>query len=190
MALNLGGILQGVGGILGGIQGGNAGGVRALGGLLSVGGQIASSISPVPAMTKRPQLPTNKPGIGLQGPKMGAAVGRGFFQKYPNLATAIQRFRNAGMSQVTRSRLHGMLRRFGPELLISGGILTAAAVSELMMAGPGHRRMNPANVKALRRSMRRLDSFHKLCVSTDKLRRPRSRGCKSKGGGTQFVRQG
>jgi len=118
-------------------------------------------------------------------------VGKGFFAKFPNLATQIQAFRNAGMSQVTRSRLYGLLKRFGPELIISGGILTAAAVSELMMAGPGYRRMNPANIHALRRAKRRLESFHRVCMDVDALRRPRSRSCKSKGGSaTQFVRQG
>jgi hypothetical protein len=83
-----------------------------------------------------------------------------------------------------------MLKRFGPEVLITGGILSAAAVSELMVAGPGHRRMNPGNVKALRRSMRRLESFHHLCVRADKLKRPRSRKACKTGGGSQFVRQG
>lgn len=122
----------------------------------------------------RPSVPNpsvpRMPGLG------GAIVGRRFFNKWPNLATAIQRLRNAGQ-RISRSQLYGMLKRFGPEFLIGAGILTAAAVNELAMAGPGHRRMNPANVKALRRSMRRLNSFHKLCNKTDMLRRPRRKKC-------------
>jgi hypothetical protein len=117
-------------------------------------------------------------------------VTRGFFNRFPNLALAIQQLRARGM-KVKRSQLWSMLKRFGPELLVTGGLLTAAAVSELMVAGPGRRRMNPANVHALRRSMRRLESFHKLCVSADRLRTPRRRACKtSSGRQQQFVRQG
>ena len=103
-----------------------------------------------------------------------AVVGRTFFNRWPNLATALQRFKNAGQN-VTRAQLYSMLKRFGPDFLITGGILTAAAVSELMMSGSGRRRMNPGNVKALRRSMRRLESFHHLCQKSDKLRKPRAR---------------
>lgn len=107
-----------------------------------------------------------------------ATVGRGFFNRFPNLATGIQRWRNMG-KPVTRAKLYSMLKRFGPEFLISGGILTAAAVNELMMAGAGTRRMNPGNAKALRRACRRVESFHKLCVRADKLRnRGRSRARK------------
>lgn len=187
MALNIGGLLGGVGQALGGLQGANVSNVRAFGNILSG----VSQAFPQPSTpTFNPMMRTN---MAAAGPVMrvGAAVTRGFFAKFPNLATQIQAFRNAGMSQVTRARLYSMLKRFGPELLISGGILTAAAVSELMMAGPGHRRMNAGNAKALRRSMRRIESFHRLCVRADSLRAPRRRSkpCRSTGS-TQFVRQG
>ena len=190
MAFDIGGFLGQVGGILG---------KSSIGGLQNAGAVASLASSFVPkqtAMAKRPALPSPSKGP-INGPKpMGGllssakAVGRSFFQKYPNLATAIQRYRNAGMSQVTRGKLYQLLKRFGPELIISGGILTAAAVSELMMAGPGYRRMNPANVKALRRSVRRLEGFHKLCVHVDRLRRPRSRKGSRVGSGSTFVRQG
>jgi len=97
-----------------------------------------------------------------------ATVGRGFFNRFPNLATSIQALRNRG-SNVSRSSLYSAMRRFGPEMLVSGGLLTAAAVSELAVAGPGRRRMNPGNVKALRRAHRRMRSFHKVCVDNDQL---------------------
>lgn len=118
-------------------------------------------------------------------------VARGFFNRYPNLAVVIQGWRDRGI-KVTRAQLWGMLKRWGPEILVSGGIITAASVAELMMAGPGHRRMNAGNAKALRRSLRRLDAFHRLCVRTDKYRggsRRRAKPCKT-GSGSQFVRQG
>jgi len=123
-------------------------------------------------------------------PRVGGVVGRGFFNRYPNLAAVIQRWRDLG-HKVTRAQLYSMLKRWGPEVLVTGGIITAAAVSELMVAGPGHRRMNAGNAKALRRSLRRLESFHKLCVRADKFRGRgirRSKPCKT--GSAQFVRQG
>lgn len=180
MALNLGGILGSVAGLFGGNQNPYFQGVSNL---ASLAGQFVPQPSAQTVAMRAPQA---------VGPMLRSVptVGRRFFDKYPNLATAIQGLRNMGR-KVTRGQLYSMMKRFGPEILISAGILTAAAVSELMVAGPGRRRMNPGNVSALRRSMRRLESFHKLCVTSDKLRRPGRRtakGCKP-GSGT-FVRQG
>jgi hypothetical protein len=103
-----------------------------------------------------------------------ATVGRRFFDKFPNLATAIQGYRNMGKN-VSRGQLWSLMKRFGPDFLITGGILTAAAVSELAMAGPGRRRMNPGNVKALRRAHRRMKSFHHVCQTNDHLLHARRR---------------
>lgn len=124
-----------------------------------------------PAMSKVPAI------VGGAA-RAGAVVGRGFFNKWPNLATSIQKMRNAGQN-VSRSKLYSMLKRFGPEFLVSAGILTAAAVSELALAGPGHRRMNPANSKALRRATRRIKSFHRLCGDADIIK-TRRRSCAKK----------
>jgi hypothetical protein len=109
--------------------------------------------------------------------RTGAVVARGFFNRFPNLATAIQTLRNGGMN-VSRAKLYGVMKRFGPEFLVTGGLLTAAAVNELAVAGPGYRRMNPANVRALRRSVRRIESFHRLCKTTDRLHRPKRKAYK------------
>jgi hypothetical protein len=103
-----------------------------------------------------------------------ATVGRSFFNRFPNLAVAIQGYRNMGKN-VSRSKLYSLMKRFGPDFLISGGILTAAAVSELAMAGPGRRRMNPGNIKALRRSHRRMKAFHHVCQQNDTLLHVRKR---------------
>lgn len=154
----------------------------------SLGLEAAQTFMPQPAsnpyaiqVANRPVQPVSAgsvPGAVIRGAgavaRTGAVVGRSFFNKWPNLATAIQRMRNAGQN-VSRSKLYSMLKRFGPDFLITGGILSAAAVSELIMAGPGHRRMNVGNVKALRRGMRRIESFHKLCSKADRLRRPKAR---------------
>ncbi|MGH8755345.1 MAG: hypothetical protein ACREU0_05895 [Burkholderiales bacterium] len=186
MALNIGGLLGQVGNIFGGGQNPIFQGVSNV-------ANLASQF--FPQATGRPiGAPTTLqafPAMAAAGPIMRgmATVGRSFFNRFPNLATAIQGYRNVGQ-KVTRANLYSLLKRFGPELLISGGILTAAAVSELMIAGPGRRRMNPGNVKALRRSLRRLESFHHLCVKVDRLRRPRSRKASGRGSAQQFVRQG
>lgn len=180
MALNIPGILNQVGSIFGGNQNPYFQGISNV-------ANLASQFVAAPTGL-RPPVPTTAAGTAAM--RAGAVVGRSFFQKFPNLATAIQALRNRG-ANVTRSKLYSLLKRFGPDILISGGILTAAAVSELMMAGPGHRRMNPGNVSALRRSARRIESFHRLCVRVDRLRAPRRRSCKvGKGGAQQFVRQG
>lgn len=179
----LGGAISGIGSLLGG--GSPATALQNFSSFLPSYGGFGGG-SP-PSNTNPYATPT----MGAAGPAMRsvAVVGRRFFDKFPNLATYIQQYRNMGKN-VTRAKLYSLLKRFGPDILISGGILSAAAVSELMVAGPGRRRMNPGNVKALRRSMRRLESFHHLCMRVDKLRRPRARRAGARGGAQQFVRQG
>lgn len=185
MALNVGSLLGQVGQIFGGVQNPI---FQGLSNVATTAGSIltAATQAPTPGVPAIPRPMPTMPGVVLRA---GAMVGRGFFQRFPNLATAIQQLRNRGMN-VKRSQLWSLLKRFGPEVLVTGGLLTAAAVSELMMAGPGRRRMNPANVTALRRSIRRLESFNKLCDSTTRLRRPRGRPGRKCPTATQFVRQG
>lgn len=149
MGLDLGGILGTVSNIFGGNQNPIFQGVSNVAGLTQ---SFLPTAQPVAA---------RMPAIANQALRNVPMIGRSFFNKYPNLATAIQQFRNMGR-KVTRAQLWSLLKRFGPELLVSGGILTAAAVNELMIAGPGRRRMNPANVRALRRGIRRLKSFERL----------------------------
>lgn len=133
----------------------------------------------IPVMSKVPQI-AGAAGSAAAGAiaRVGPTVGRRFFNKFPNLATAIQKMRNAGHN-VSRSKLYSMVKRFGPEFMVTAGIMSAAAVSELLIAGPGHRRMNPANAKALRRATRRIKSFHKLCGDADVIK-TRRRSCAKK----------
>lgn len=183
MGFNLGGFLGNVGNILGGssnpyLQ--NAG---------QFAGLASNFIPAAPVMSTLPAIRGGAAGMGAIAGRVGGAVGRSFFNKYPNLATAIQGFRNMGKN-VKRAQLYSMLKRFGPDFLIAGGILSAAAISELMMAGPGHRRMNPANSHALRRAARRIKGFHKLCQHTDLIKTHRRTSKSVRGNATQFVRQG
>jgi len=172
MALNLGNLISGVSNILGGNQ--NPYFQQA-----SNIGNLAAGFFPTP--TTQPMTGTvalRPPSPSAVGPLLRSvpAIGRGFFQKYPNLATSMQALRNMGR-KVNRGQLYSMLRRFGPEILISGGILSAAAVSELMVAGAGRRRMNGCNAKALNRAARRIKMFHKMCQHTDLLKTHKRRKC-------------
>lgn len=143
--------------------------------LVTAGASLAGTFLP----KTTPMAPTQMAAAPKMLPALGttaAAVGRRFAQKFPNLAAQIQKFRNLGYNKVTRGYLWNLLKRFGPEFIISVGILSAAAVTELMMAGPGRRRMNPANPKALRRAARRIKGFHRMCSHVDLLKsRGRSR---------------
>lgn len=173
MALNIGGILQGVSGIFGGNQNPVFQNISNIAGLASQfvptpsSPQTSLAVLP-PAARAAPMMPAMR--------AAGAMIGRSFFQRFPNLGVALQQLRDRGL-RVKRSQLHSLLRRFGPEVLITGGLLTAAAVNELMLAGPGHRRMNPCNAKALRRSVRRIKSFHNLCKDTDIIKSRTRRKC-------------
>lgn len=143
-----------------------------------------------PAPVFRTQAATG-PGVVAAGGAMMRflSITSKFAMRFPSLTAAINNWRAKGVN-ITRAKLYSLLRRFGPEVLITGGILTAAAVNELMMAGPGRRRMNPGNAKALRRSLRRLESFHHLCVRADKFRRRGGTRRGGRGAAQQFVRQG
>jgi len=88
---------------------------------------------------------------------------------------------NAMRSQGLRANvswLAGILRKFGPAAGV--GFLASWVEDQIanMAVWEAHtlkrRRMNPANVKALRRSARRIESFHRLCRRVDVLR-PRGR---------------
>jgi hypothetical protein len=84
-----------------------------------------------------------------------------WMRTYPALALAIQRFRSQRIP-MTIEKLWSQLKRFGPATLT--GIVGADAVRELIMYKATHkrRRMNPANTRALGRSLRRLKSFDHL----------------------------
>lgn len=179
MAFNIGGFLGGVSGILS---------KSSLPIFQNIGTAVGLASNFIPQPSGRPPGASSiapsglvagpMPAMAAAGPAIAASrgiVSRSLFARFPNLATAIQQYKNSGRANITRAKLYAGLKRFGPDLLISGGILSAAAVSELAIAGPGRRRMNPANVKALRRSIRRLESFHHLCQKADKLRRPTRR---------------
>lgn len=187
MAFNVGQFLGNVGNTFAGSTNPYFSGIGNIAGLASNFAQPVAQRMPMPSGG----LPAVRNPMGGITARVGGAVGRGFFNKFPNLATSIQGFRNVG-KKVTRQQLWNLLKRFGPDILITGGILSAASISELMMAGPGSRRMNVGNIKALRRCHRRMVSFHKVCRTNDVLLHARktSKRSSSAGKSQQFVRQG
>ena len=134
------------------------------GGDISTPGFGTPSYSGVPVSYPAPQA---VPTMGAVGPAMsaaGALVGRSM-RNFPALANAIAGLRARGIRATVES-LWQMLKRFGPNALVAGGFLTAAAISDLMYYKSTHkrRRMNPSNTKALRRSLTRLRSFDRLAM--------------------------
>jgi len=113
---------------------------------------------------------------------VAASIGKGITSMVApiliKIATAL------GRRTMTLRQAVKIIRRTGRFL---GPAATAAAVGitlnelgELILldASRPRRRMNPANITALRRSMRRISSFHRLCQKADTLRAPRRRSPK------------
>ena len=111
-----------------------------------------------PVSYAQPVRSINSP-TGLAGSALMPMISRGL-SRFPNLLASMQSWRSRGVS-LTVPKLMGMMRKFGPNFLVSAGILAAGAVTELMMYQATHkrRRMNALNPRALSRATRRLCSF-------------------------------
>jgi len=92
---------------------------------------------------------------------MVAGVARWAMQ-FPNLWQALQRIRANYRVAISVDKLWGMVKSMGPQVIV--GLIGAAALQELFVYHSTHkrRRMNVANTKALRRSVRRLKGFDRL----------------------------
>src|SRR2546426_12432038 len=118
------------GDIFGDIGGGDilgAGGAFDIAGAPGILGAATSALyggSIVPVA--RPSVPA--PGGDFPGIMRG--LGRGIASRFPLLWGAIQVWRGRGVS-MTAEKLWGLVRRFGPQLLITAGGLEAGARSDL-----------------------------------------------------------
>lgn len=173
------GLLSNIGGLFGGAT-------STVGQVLGAGLNIGGSV--VGALTQ----PTANPGV-IQQTSAGripatAATMTGVMVTAARGVSAVTRAAlvrmaaKLGVRSISLSRALSLAKRLGKfmEPAAIAGVLgiTAAELAQMIFEGQtrGRRRMNPSNVKALRRSMRRLESFHKLCVRADALRgRGRSR---------------
>src|SRR5207245_7282880 len=109
-------------------------------------------------------------------------MGRGLAARFPLLWGAIQVWRGRGVN-LTVEKLWTLLRRFGPQLLVTAGILSVGALTELLMAHASRRRrrMNVLNPKALSRSTRRLLGFERRASRVSMALSGVCRGRRSKG---------
>lgn len=124
----------------------------------STGQNIAYPVYTTGVPSTQPQV------VPVAAPPMAAAAVAGvarWAMQFPSLWQAIQKFR-AGRIHMTPEKLYSALKRFGPGVLTS--MIGAAAVADLVAYKTTHkrRRMNVANTKALRRSLRRLKGFDTL----------------------------
>jgi hypothetical protein len=177
--------LGGITGLLGGVSG-------ALAGVRGVGQTLGVNLLPA----QGPTVPTFVSAPGSLGAAMSAA---------PRVAQRSMPLIQRGMSMLTRGMtataaaslikiaetlgrrtmtLREAVRIIKKTGRFMGPVATAAAIgltldemAELIFIDSSRkrRRMNPANVTALRRSMRRISSFHRLCQKADSLRGTSSR---------------
>jgi len=154
---------------------GRGGGV--LGGVANVGSTVLSSFLPaqgpivgVPQVNGTQAIP-----VMSAVPRLAGMAGTLAVMVQPIL---IKVATFLGRRTLTLRETIKIIRRFS-KLLPAAAIatvlgVTVAELGSLILADAQRprRRMNPGNVRALRRSMRRIESFHRLCVRADSLRRP------------------
>lgn len=179
MAFNIGGLLGQVGTILGGSQ---LPALQTVGQLSSLAGAFVPqpTARPIGAVGVAQPMP-----VGLPAQRGGSITQSAFNAGSRLLARlGIQPRSVSGFTSALRrvlSSISSLARRTPSGTIISllvGLGLTALEATELAVwhSHKKRRRMNPANSKALRRSVRRIQSFHKLCRTADVLKaRGRSR---------------
>jgi len=136
-------------------------GSQLVAGFSSAGFGTGQNVSyPVYGPAPQPPAPQSFP-VAAPAVQMAALGMTRWAVRFPSLWQAIQKFR-AGRINMTPEKLYSALRKFGPQVLTT--MIGAAAVADLIAykATVKRRRMNPANARALRRSMRRLKSFSSL----------------------------
>lgn len=157
-------------------------GLPILGGL--VGGQPQQVSYPTYQPTYALPAPMAQPVMASAGSVAARAVAAGlpaWSARFPSLWQAIQRLRAQG-SKLSVQSLLSALRRWGPQTLTT--MIGAAAVADLISYSMTRkrRRMNPANARALRRSMRRMRAFenlsHRVSAQLSSACRPRRRRSK------------
>jgi hypothetical protein len=174
---------------------GSSGYQAAVGGLDFLGNNF-SSFSPMnyPSQGNTPSLPVYQNTMAMT-PAIGAgmAVMTRSLARFPALSSAIGALTAQFGKRFTPETVWRMVKVNGPGLVM--GLIGAQAMNELAIWKTTHksRRMNVANTKALRRSLRRLKGFDRLShrVSAQLHRGGRRRSSSKTGlGSPQFVRQG
>jgi len=168
--------LGGISGLLGSASGfgGNVGTIASLGsgflsGFLPAQGPVASQQISAPAFVQPTMGPAVRAGVGAITTAAGAALAKlsAFAGKNVTLRAAMIVIRRL-------AKILGTPTAVALALGLSVGELQTI-LTENALKGSSGRRMNPGNVKALRRAQRRIKSFHKLCVDSDSMKRTRRR---------------
>jgi len=183
------GALSGAGSFLGQVTGA-LGAVRALSApstvsFLPASGPVVGIPQPGPQVMAA-RMPSPRP--SMPGP-IGGAIATAGRELTRVIAPILIKIAEAtGSTTMTLRRAVRIVRRMGraigPASVAIALGLTIEELGTLILADSQRprRRMNPANVSALRRSMRRIQSFHRLCQKADLLSRPRSRSRKAAAG--------
>lgn len=166
-------------------------------GLLGRAGGVLGGVAQLGATTVASLLPASGPVIGvpqIAGPSFNGITAQPVMAAIPRLPTMAGALAGViqpilikiatflGRRTLTLRETIKMIRRFSkllaPAAIASVLGITVVELGTVILADASRprRRMNPANVRALRRSMRRIESFHRLCVKADTLRRPGRRG--------------
>lgn len=161
--------------------GSNMGGSSYSGGVLPVsfGGY---NVPQMPTYQESPPVYQTMAAAPMVARAAAAGIAR-WSVSYPSLWQALQVLRGRGVP-MTIEKLYSALKRFGPATVT--GIVGAAAVNDLINYKATHkgRRMNVANTKALRKSIRRLKGFenlsHRVTAQLASTCKPRHRRHKAK----------
>jgi hypothetical protein len=124
-----------------------------------VGGYSQPSYSVPTVAYAQPQYQN----VMAMAPAMQAATGVArWAMSFPSLWQAVQLLRANYRVPMTVDKLWRLVKSAGPQMVV--GLIGAAALNELFVYHSTHkrRRMNVANTKALRRSVRRLKGFDRL----------------------------
>jgi len=129
------------------------------------------AVGPVPrvAMATTAQL-----GVGSLAMQTARAVGSSITRMVAPILIKIAEA--TGRRSMTLRQAVKIVRKtgtfLGPAAAAGALGITLSEMAELIFvdASRPRRRMNPANISALRRSMRRIQSFHRLCQKADTLR--------------------
>lgn len=175
----LGNVLGGISGLLGTVSG--FGG--PVGTVAQIGSGFLSGFLPAQGpMQQQAQVPSAQFPQATQTMAMMPAI-RGAGSAIANFVAPILAKMSMTLGKnITLRAAMIIVRRLGKTLTSPGAVAAALglSLSELSslltanaLAGSSGRRMNPGNVKALRRAHRRIKSFHRLCGENDRLKAPR-----------------
>lgn len=153
------GIFDSANDILSGVYADIFGGAGATAQQPDMGGYSQPSAALLPMTYQQPMYQNVMAGAPMINAMGGVAR---WAMSFPSLWQALQGIRANYRVPMTVDKLWTLVKSAGPQMVV--GLIGAAALNELFVYHSTHkrRRMNVANTKALRRSVRRLKGFDRL----------------------------